>query len=220
MPIGVIVLLTAFVYCIVLGIIFTFKDQKQTGMNAKNRNKGVDKNFILGAVGVGLVFIAYMMIIPTPEAGNDRWFNSVLILRLFWKTFGSLFATVGSFFVTLLIGAGIGSLFTKNKKKKLNWKSLDEAEARQAFEELYANEIRKLSIATASVTNPHEGYYGRFNTKMEQVAKNAPLAEIRIAAIQKLRNKNQLESYLIFEKDENVRKAIEARIADLAKPFH
>ena len=212
MSIGVIVLLVACVYVIVFGIII--KSLTHTSVKSEKIH------FAIYAFGVVLFFIAYLIIIPTPKAGNDRWFNSVLFLRLFWKTFGSLFATAASFIITMCIGAGIGSIFNKEeklskKKRQLGWKSLDKEEAMIAFEELYSFEIKKVkkAIDSLNITNAHEGYYGRHNNKMEQVAKSAPLADIRIAAIKKLRNKNQLESCLNYERDENVRKAIEIEIS-------
>lgn len=211
MSIGLIILTIACVYCIILRVTTNLKKTSPKGISEKSHKRIDQKNFILNAIGAVLIFIAYMIIIPTPKAGTDRWFNSVLVLRLFWKTFGSLLAASGSFFITV----GIGLLFgKKNKKKKLNWKSTDVAEAMQAFNEIYENEIKKINVdKKIHGANLHEGFYGRYSNKMEQIAKNAPLAEIRIAAIQKLRNKNQLESCLNYEKDEKVRKAIEEEIA-------
>ena len=186
-----------------------------TGTEKKQKDE--IRNFIIDAFGVALLFVAYMMIIPTPRPGTDRWLNSVSFLRYFWKTLGSLFVAVASFGVTMLIGMGVGSLFNKKeklnrKKRRTGWKSLDKEEALSAFNELYTFEIGKVNAATANNASAHEGYYGRYNKKIEQVAKYAPLADIRIAAIQKLRNKYQLESCLNLEKDENVRRAIEIAI--------
>ena len=215
MFIGVIVLLITCVYLVIFAFIEGIKDKPQTD---NRKNEGLNRSFIIVAFGVVLLFVAYMMIIPTPKPGNDRWFNSVSFLRYFWKTFGSGFAAVGSFLITMLIGGGVGSLFNKeqrlsSKKRRLGWKSLNKEEALSAFKELHAFEISKVICATASVPNAHEGYYGRYNNKMEQVAKYAPLAVVRIAAVQKLRSKSQLESCLTYERDDEVRKAIEIAIS-------
>ena len=212
MSIGVIILLITCGYSVVIAFILRIKDKPQTGKRKKK--EGFNRSFIIIASGVVLLFVAYMMIIPTPKPGNERWFNSVSLLRYFWKTFGSLFVAVCTFGITMLIGAGIGTLFNReqrsnSKKKRLGWKSLSKEEALSAFEELYTYEIRKVNIATANIPNAHEGYYGRYNNKMEQVAKYAPLAVVRIAAVQKLRSKYQLESCLSYERDDEVRKAIE-----------
>ena len=216
MSIGVIVLLAACAYSVVFAIIIGLREKPQTDMGKKQ--EGGNKSFIIIVFGAVLFLIAYMMIIPVPKSGTDRWFNSVLILRYFWKTLGSLFAAGASFGVSMLLGLGIGSLLNKKKKiyrrkRQSGWKSLNKEEALSAFDELYRFEIGKVNIATANTANTHEGYYGRFNNKMEQVARYATLADIRIAAIQKLRNKHQLESCLNYEKDENVRKEIKLAIS-------
>jgi len=220
MFIGVAVLFAACVYVIIFRIISALKENSQTRKNEKHRKERVDKNFIVLAFGVVLFIVAYVIIVPVPEPGTVKWWNSTLFLRLFWKVFGSLFAASGSFIIASLIGIGIGTLFNKRekasrRKRKFGWRSLEKDEALAAFNELYSFEKRKVEIIITSqnVTNAHEGYYGRFDNKIEQVAKMAPLAEVRSAAIQKLRRKNLLESFLSVEKDESVRKTIEIEIA-------
>ena len=219
MSTGVAILLIACVYVIMLGIMSGLKNDSKAHMRFNQQKGYKDKYFIAFAFGAVLFIVAYMIIIPVPEPGTDRWFNSVLILRLFWKVFGSLFAASGSFMIAMFIGGGIGTLFNKKetadkKKRKLGWKSLDKDEALAAFNELYIFEKNKVEITLTAqnVTNAHEGYYGRYNSKIEQVVREAPLADVRIAAVQKLRGKNQLESVLSIEKDESVRKAIKMEI--------
>ena len=219
MPIGVVILVIACAYIVIFSLFVSLKKHRQAN-ERKTRQEGVDKRVIIGIFGGILLFIAYMIIIPTPKPGSDRWLNSVLVLRLFWKTLGSLLATVGTYGVAALIGTGISALFgkkerTSKKTRQIGWKSLDRTEALEAFNELYEFEYKKVQFAltAGNVTNAHEGWYGRYNNKMEQVAKSAPLAEIRIAAIQKLRNTNQLMLCLNSERDDNVRKVIELEIS-------
>jgi len=176
MSIGVIVLLVALAYVIVVGIIAGLKKDSQTRTNGKNVKKNIDKIFIARAIGVLFLIIAYMLIIPVPKPGRDRWFNSVLFLRLFWKMLGTLFAASGSFIITMMIGTGIGTLFNKQekanrKKRSLGWKSLEKDEALSAFNELNNFEKGKVesTISAQNVTYAHEGYYGRFNKKKSKL---------------------------------------------------
>ena len=109
MSIGVIILSIACVYLFVFAVILGLRKNPHTGTEKKQKDE--IRNFIIDAFGVALLFVAFMMIIPTPRPGTDRWLNSVSFLRYFWKTLGSLFVAVASFGVTTLIGMGIGSLF-------------------------------------------------------------------------------------------------------------
>ena len=104
MSIGVIILIIAFVYYLVFWVMLGLKDKtQQTDWNTINFDNMENRSCIIAAIGFVLLFIAYIMIIPTPKPGYDKWLNSVLFLRLFWKIFGCLFVSVASLIVTRII---------------------------------------------------------------------------------------------------------------------